>query len=276
MAGEEIMKFSLKLLTILTVISATLILAAGCTDSSNNIMTNNDEAVTVSNYFPLCTGKSTHFLVINHTINDTTVYIYSIGNPASSNGIPVYPWSVTNTEYTNLSDTGYVFISGKSVYHLENPGETPEKILEAPFEVGRIWQRFVADDNIGSINYLDYEKEPPTDENNGDGNFAYFDDDKDDNLDYGYGYNYNFNTDGTSKTFPSDGANYFIISAEEDLTLNTGRTIKECLKIENSTRNSTNYYWYAKGVGLVKYVKNVDPDNFPDGEVIGEILLGTN
>jgi len=83
-----------------------------------------------------------------------------------------------------------------------------------------------------------------------------------------------YNGNGAAKNFPTMGSNYLEVSAIEDIKLSNGNSFTQCLKVENGSRSSSNYYWYAPGVGLVRYVIGVDPQNYPEGEVVGEVVLG--
>jgi len=123
-------------------------------------------------------------------------------------------------------------------------------VLEAPLTVGRSWLRFTpVDVNQGQDNLLDILT----------GNDGAKTDDA--------------NTGGliATKSFPTIGANYFIISALEEIYLDNGNSYQNCIRVENQSNGFTNYYWYAPGVGLVRDVINATPESFPSGEIVGEI-----
>ena len=132
-------------------------------------------------------------------------------------------------------------------------------MLEAPLTVGRSWLRFTpVDVNQGQDNLLDIltgnDGGKASDPSDG----AKTDD---------------ANTGGliATKSFPTIGANYFIISALEEIYLDNGNSYQNCIRVENQSNGFTNYYWYAPGVGLVRDVINATPESFPSGEIVGEI-----
>jgi hypothetical protein len=142
------------------------------------------------------------------------------------------------------------------MYYIEGSGTTPEKLLESPLEVGNTWLRF--DPSQNPLNGDDIIAITT-----GGGNIKPADGTQDSLSSGGQ----------VTKTYPTIGSNYFEISAIEDIELNNGNGFKDCLKVENAISDASNYYWYARGVGLVRYVIGVDPDNYPDGELVGELVL---
>ncbi|MEW5924337.1 MAG: hypothetical protein AB1746_10150 [Candidatus Zixiibacteriota bacterium] len=236
----------------------------GCSDSDSEFSPTSSTEPDVSTYFPLKAGTSTQFIEVNNTTNDTCYHWFTIGSPVVSGSRLVYRWIDENSNRPAFVDTGFLFYDNEAIYYFESPYETPEKLLTAPFQVGSVWLRYNASEiQLDYDNYIDI--------------FADYTNDKD--VDDGVlgGYNDGDPTqdDGViaGKCFPTIGANYFRISAFENITLNNGNDFEGCLKIENNVSGALNYYWYSPGVGLVKYMIGVDSVSYPEGKIAGQIVL---
>jgi hypothetical protein len=236
----------------------------GCSNNSSTTSTTADLTKTVADYFPLKQGQSADFSIDNNWYSLTTEDRFTVGALTIIDGQSSYLWLRQNVAYPARYDTGFIRYESDAVYFYANATAGPEKLLEAPFEVGHYWQRFepvtvtIDDDNL-----LD-DITDGDDQKNGDTSFTIpISDDKNDNLGGLPG-------SGTSKTFPTTGSNYMKITAIEDIQLNNGDSYKNCVCVENKSGTYTNYYWYAPGVGLVRYVLDATAESFPDGQIIGE------
>ena len=259
------MKRVLILMGILTVSVMLSVIWIGCSETPTTTSSDQTNLADVTEYFPLNAGSSLYYMVTNAYTSDTAYKKYTVGNQVLNGETVVFSWSMTDMDYTNLSETGYVYVSDNSIFHYENSGDIPEKLLEAPFEIGNVWRRYTAPDDYYDDDGLATEDDGTgkDDDNGGVG------EGNDDVIGGKYG-------DGNAKSYPSLGSNYFIVSALEDIKLDNGNSYDDCIKIENSTSTSTNCYWYAPGVGLVKYIQNINDETFPDGEVVGEIISTVN
>ncbi len=240
----------------------------GCSDNTSTTSGNYPvELDDVAKYFPIATGICLRYMEINNATGDTAYLRYGIGSP-SLGANEVYPWYKNNSEYSYFSDTGYVYAAGNSVYYFEQAGDMHEKLLEAPFKIGKTWLRF----NTSQVNNL------------GDSSFYWADDGNDDYWKYGggnagYGDSDDEEADdndgSAAKSYPTVGANYFTLTNIENITLDNGNYFKDCLRIENNIAGRSNIYWYAPGTGLVKYVLGKDNITYPEGEIMGEITHKT-
>nr|MBN2277715.1 hypothetical protein [candidate division Zixibacteria bacterium] len=258
------MKKSFLIILIIMIAGSIPLVWMGCSDSTTSVEYTAPEEPGLTEYFPMKTGSSIQYAEYNHVINDTGYYIYTIGGSATVGTHQGHYWIKSNLEFPAQVDSGVVYYEGEALYYIEDAADIPEKLLEAPFTVGRAWVRYDASQISLEYNIIDSIL------NNNDSKY-------DDNYnglggDDGGEIDDN-NMNGATKSFPTLGANYFQISACEDIVLEQGVAIDECLRVENKNGRATNYYWYAPGTGLVKYVLGVNIDTYPDGEVVGEIIL---
>jgi hypothetical protein len=74
------------------------------------------------------------------------------------------------------------------------------------------------------------------------------------------------------KLLPVDGGNELTVTAVEELNTIYDHHFSGVVKVSNTERNgSINSYWFAPGVGLVKYVIGATTQN-PNGVTVGEIV----
>ena len=231
---------------------------SGCSDSSSTISESDQPQSTVSQleqYFPLSTGRTLQYAVSNSETGKDTHERYVIGQGVSQNGHSGYIWIHTDLNYPDLSDTSYFYSDGTALYYYENPDARPEKILETPLETGRQWQRFEinpreAEEGTNLIYILTdgkYKNDEPDDARP---------------IDYLYG----------AKSFPTLGSATMTVRGFEDIVLDNGQVIRDCCRIENSAGDYYNNYWYAPGVGLVKYIIGATEEELSSGTVAGELI----
>lgn len=233
----------------------------GCTDDSSDLVSSYNTTATVETYFPLNNGISLYYQVANSSLNDTTILHYSVGSPVSDGSRTVYPWSETNVEYPNLSETGYLYFSGNAIYYYDDDTSTPEKLLEGPFEVGHSWLRY----EISIVPDVA-----------GDGTTDEYTNGKDGGLEGGTDGGYdskNENTGGgAAKSFPVVGSNKCYITAIEDVDFGNGNYFKDCIKVENYSSGKLNSYWYAPRIGLVKYALGISISAEDGGSIVGQFI----
>ncbi|SYZ73539.1 exported hypothetical protein [Candidatus Zixiibacteriota bacterium] len=255
-------KYSLKisLLFMAVVMTAALI---GCSDNSVSDVTP-VAGTSVQDYFPLKAGATVDYTVQDKVHQIVSHQKFTVAGPVVFNGQSNYQWIYRSVEYPNYRDTGFFCIDGNALYYYENPGAQPEKILEGPLIIGKSWERFAPTNNWSNdtTTLIDILTG-----NNGKG---------EDSLVTGGGIQteYDLEDDGgtiATKNFPTTGGNYAIVAAVEELTLADGNSYINCLRIENRTGAYINYYWYAPGAGLVRYVIGANPGVPSDGQIVGEM-----
>ncbi|UCD93904.1 MAG: hypothetical protein JSU69_09040 [Candidatus Zixiibacteriota bacterium] len=250
------MRRLISVLTFFAAAATVILLWAGCSETPTDNSAIADTTPDISSYFPLNPGSSLQYMETSNVFGQTSYYRCTIGEGVNVGGYTVYEWTRQNVHYPLSVDTGYLFSENDGLYYFESSNTIPEKLLESPLEVGNSWLRFDPSQNL-----LDADDiiAITTESNN-----IKPADDAQDSLPSG---------GQITKTYPTIGSNYFEISAIEDIDLDNGNTFEDCLKVENQINDASNYYWYARGVGLVRYVVGVDPDNYPNGELVGEIVM---
>lgn len=246
-------------------IISTIVMWVGCSNSDTAFSPTTETDPEISTYFPLTAGTSKQFVEVNKSVNDTSYHWFTISDPVIIGGRQVFRWIDDIVERPTFVDTGFLFYDNEAIYYFESPYETPEKLLTSPFEVGSVWLRYDASAvQLEYDNLIDIFSDYTYDKNNDDGVQGGF-------FDGGDPYS----NDGAKagKCFPTLGANYFKITAIEDISLDNGNNFEDCLRIENNLGGSINYYWYSPGVGLVKYAIGADSENYPEGEIVGQIVL---
>ena len=267
---------SLRIMTPIIILAAlgAMIWVNGCEVESSETLTGVvEEPSALEEYFPFEAGKSIVIASVNSSVtpNITSLERYTIGDGLERSGQRSYSWIHTNLNYPLISDTGYFYQNGDAIYFYEHPDATPEKIFELPLTVGNSWYR----EDISDINLDDNllealleqkeDKYGEQEELRDDG--KYTDPNDEGTL---------INGGPVGRIFPTVGSSYMTIVAVEDIVLNNGLTFNDCIKISNQAGQYTNYYWYAKGYGLIKYIigatsETLASSSLPDGEIVAEL-----
>jgi len=250
-----------------------ILAAYGCSEKSSAPLTiaATEEVPPIEQYFPLSTGKVIDFSITNNQTEIESCDRYTVGSGLENRGEKSYIWIHTNPKYPSYVDTGYFYQLGNALYYLEDAEATPEKVLEAPFTVGRSWQRYQTrelvlgeSDNLletlingGGGKNPDGAGDPdnpaaPEEEIPGD------------------------DSPFLAKNFPISGSTQMTITALEDIELDNGYVFENCIRVENGSASYRNNYWYAPEVGLVRYVLGINATSSPDGQVVGEIQQTQN
>ncbi len=268
--------FNLGLL-IIGVILLAVIVWLGCSKSPVSHETSGDiSAMSLTSYFPLTSGTNLDFRVIDNSTGDTTRQRYIIGGsiPYSSTQT-IFTWLSFDVDHPFYTDTGYLCLDDDVLYYYDDLYSRPEAILSTPFTVGKTWPRFttskgildsgaVIDINYG-YNYIKYSDSGLSGGNGGPGDYNPYD-----------GLNPITGGGGSFKNFPSSGSNSYEICTIEDITLTSGITYHNCIKVGSENGDYDYNYWYAPGIGLVKYILGENSDVYPDGKVVGERVPGWN
>ncbi len=236
---------------------------SGCSDNVISDVSRVPET-SVQNYFPLKVGTTVGYTVDDNVHQIVSHQKFTVAGPVTVNGQSNYQWIYRSVEYPNYRDTGFFRIDGNALYYFENAGAEPEKVLEGPLQIGKTWERF-APSNPGSADTTTLLNILTGNNNKGE-----------DTLATGGGIQTGFeqqDNDGTiaAKNFPTTGANYFFVAAVEGLTLSDGNSYANCIRVENRSGAYTNYYWYAPGIGLVRYVIGANHGVPSDGQIVGEL-----
>jgi hypothetical protein len=241
---------------------------AGCSEEIRLVAVDDDETSTVQKYFPLASGSITDYVIEDNLNEISSHYRCFVGGSALIDGRVAVSWISHFADHPSVRDTGYFYVSGDAVYYYEDDQAAAEKILETPFEVGHSWERFepAASEELDTNNIIYIVN---------DNNFIH----KGDTSAVDDGDENDAGDDAIQsiiprKNYPTAGDNYFVISAIEDIRLDNGAVYENCLRVQNSCGDYFNYYWYAPGAGLVKFVNNVKADDYPEGKVKGEISSG--
>ncbi len=225
----------------------------GCSDDTITTVSppgSNDGTSTASDvvyYFPLNEDYQTIYDVVNSdgTKESET---YTVGKEVPRGSATAIEWlSYTSS---NGKDTGYFQATATALYYFEDLGATAEKIIELPLVVGESWPRY----EDGSL-LSDYE----------DGIDIIFDNDFKfpDSSDF---------IDGTQKNYPTTGLSIMTVTAIEKLLLDNGAYYSGAVKITNANTTGTyNIYWFAPGVGLVKYIIGASAMDATTGGKVGEL-----
>ncbi|MBN2226572.1 MAG: hypothetical protein JW763_04345 [candidate division Zixibacteria bacterium] len=236
----------------------------GCSDDSPTdaeLSSGIDAFNAVVEYFPVQEGVSADFTITDNVNSSEGHQRICIGKSVRVNGRQVYQWLFTNLDYPSLVDTGYLYGENNALYYFELGDSQAERILEAPFIQGRSWERYDVD--------ITAEDEEETYTYALDSNLTGYngkeqvDDPQDDYIEY--------NESAPALTTPVTGSNELKIRAvEEALETESGLEFDDCLRVENLDGGYVNRYWYAAGVGLVRYALRIS-EKYPEGEIVGEV-----
>lgn len=74
--------------------------------------------------------------------------------------------------------------------------------------------------------------------------------------------------------FPSsNGQQTMTVLGRETVYLDDGQAFAGSYRIRNDNLDGgSNYFWYAPGIGLVRYVLNADPNDIGQGSEVGELI----
>lgn len=214
-----------------------MLMWAGCTDNNDIIVSSYDNTHSsgVESYYPLSEGYQTVYAVRDIGGSNMTVVNRITGNDVSQGYTLVRQTSL----YGQTIDTGYFYVGGKAILFFDSPSSVPEKFLQTPLSNGSAWNRFQSPQD-------DFTNILP-------------------DLDKGNGSN--------PKIVPVEGSSLMVVSGTEFVSLALGGTYSHAVKVVNTGSNGTqNAYWFAPGVGLVKYIHGVSHSDPTTGNVVGELI----
>jgi len=222
---------STKVLLGIVVIAAILVAAIpGCSDKTFTSMTamiSPDAQPTA--YIPLEEGWRVTYVVLEP---ESGHFDIEVTDPVTVAGHPGFTIRKTDRA-TGQIVTFYRYIKDNAIFESQSLSQPGVRILESPFVVGNNWNRY---DTVTTSVVID----------NG------IDDD-------GPGDTGKEDDEGSLKTIPDDVYSTMSIVAFENVQALNGIEYGNCLKVAWQTDESiVNYYWYAPGIGLVKYEQNVN------------------
>ncbi|MEE9442926.1 MAG: hypothetical protein V3V99_09695 [candidate division Zixibacteria bacterium] len=210
-------------MTLIAIVALSIWLV-GCSDNSFVSSTSSvSENAPATVYVPLEQGWRINYATVEPS---TEYYSVEVTEPISINGNPGYTIRHVNST-TNELWYSYMYSKDNAIYESFSTNQSGEKILEAPFVIGHSWSRIEesnsSDNNDSGYDWGDGGDDPPDE----------------------YG---EFN-----KTLGSEYTMMTIVGKETIATLD-GTSYGNCLKVEWPTgENSYAHFWYAAGIGLVKY-----------------------
>ena len=206
----------------------------------------------IARYFPLDEGYST-FYRIRHCDGTDETATFKVGREVIIGGTSAVEWLSSDD---GGIDTSYFEVTDSAIYYYRYTAYPREKILQLPLEPGNSWSR-----------YSDSENDTDTD-----GGFTDIITGDDD--DYKYSDTTTDNTDLFGNSFPTIGSGTMTVEQIERLQLSSGEFYGRALRVSNAgAAGTTNYYWYVSGVGLAKYVIGATSNSYPEGKIVGELVL---
>ncbi len=159
-----------------------------------------------------------------------------------------------------VKSTSIVTISPSAIVFYETPNAPGETILALPLEAGASWLRYgessvdseIGDSFGGLITNLNGKGDPADADSTVDGKSG-------DPIDAG-------------KNFPIDGSESLIVDGFEKVLLSNGEAYSDAVKLRNGGLGGVNYYWFAPGTGLVKFVLRGQTDGSEVGATVGELI----
>ncbi len=203
-------------------------------------------------YYPLHEGYVTTY-EIDYANGNHSIETNETGHEVVFGGFNATEWIYRQSDAR--LDTSYFRVTDNAIYRYSSRNADPIKILEAPLTVGHSWSSY-------AINVDDEDDEEPVD-SSGSGSKT---EDKGDTL--------AIIVDGPGGfVTPLSGSAIMTIDGIEKLTLSDGSYYSGVIRVKAVGRAGVNdYYWFAAGVGLVRYALDVAPAAYPNGAITGELV----
>jgi len=224
------------LLSIAVFIFVFALILPGCSDktvtTTEVIVNPGDGAVA---YLPLVDGWRVSYVYVSPQSGQLDI---EVTDPVTVAGYPGF--AIRMTDPNGPYDvTIYRYAKGDAIFESISTNDPGVRILEAPFVIGNSWDRNDTSTVTTVITDLG------TGTGDGDGGAT--------------------NTPGASNSYSTMS----IVSIEDVRAMND-ITYGHCIKVLWQTGPSTcNYYWYAPGIGLVKFEEDVDLFNLDAEHTIG-------
>lgn len=183
-------------------------------------------------FIPLEQGLRVSYVILEP---ETQYFDIEVTDPVNIVGNPGFTIRKTDRN-TGEIEVFYRYCKDNAIFETGSISFPGERILESPFVVGNSWDRFdtssttnIITDDIFDNGFEDYEVN---------------------NDDEGY-------PGDSHKSKPGDGYTTMTIVGVETVESMNGNSFGNCLKVAWQTGESTyNYFWYAAGIGLIKFEQN--------------------
>ena len=233
---------------IVAIILVSSAVAWGCSGhfvtASDPVSFSNSDVV---EYFPLEPGYQSTFELTEKN-GSSEIIVFKVGKK-----VPFLEDFATEWISRNGSsvDTGFAVVSSGSLIIYESSNSGGEKILDIPLTVGKSWSRFssISTGTEDDFTIIITDNKLTNDSGStGDSGITY-------------------------KSFPTDGSDEMVVDKYESIQLSNGDYYSNTVRISNAGSGGTrNYYWFAPGIGLVKYVIGSYNSNDPSGNIEAELL----
>lgn len=224
-------------LAVTAIILFVAITMPGCSDktvTTTEVLTNPDSGALT--YLPLTDGWRVSYVYLEPQSGQLNIEVADPVVIAGNPGFTVRQYD-PNGPYIEVF---YRYAKGNAIFESESLQDPGVRILEAPFVVGNSWDRNDTSTTSSVITDLGADT-------GGTG---------------GGGVTIKGTTGGSYTTMS-------IVSIEDVLALND-ITYGNCIKVAWQTGPSIyNYYWYAPGIGLVKFEQDVDLFNLDAEHTVG-------
>ncbi|MCK5127838.1 MAG: hypothetical protein KAR42_16395 [candidate division Zixibacteria bacterium] len=171
-------------------------------------------------YIPVTSGWRVSYAQLEP---ERVSYYVEITDPVVIDGHQGVTVRRTNNE-TGQNTYSYIYATATAIYESSSLSSPGQKILESPFTAGHSWDRYESS--------VAFDDEPAGDTTDSGGDII----------------------DGANKTVPGEEYGRMFIVGFESVPALDGHLYANCLKVAwQSEEYSYNYYWYAAGIGLVKF-----------------------
>jgi hypothetical protein len=253
MAEDHMLKTTLYLAT-----AAILLLALiGCSsDFVTASRPQQDSTNSQVEYFPLEQGFVTSYQIVASNGSSVSA-TFEVGGESSIKGSPVTIWIASSS---GGRDTSYFANASDGLYFYESINSNSEKILEYPVQLGSSWDRFNSGTKLGNDDpYVDVLTDNKL-----------IADTTSPNPDTLTGTI-------TTKNYPTEGSSIMSVEGLESVSLSSGTQYAQSLHVSNDGLSGTkNHYWYAPGIGLVKFVIGASDVDATNGAFVGELVTYFN
>ena len=190
------------------------------------------ETASATVYTPLKSGWRVTYM---QTEPENSRYYTEVTAPVTIAGFPGYTVRRTNLLTGDITYS-YLYATQTAVYESQSTSNPGVKILESPFLIGHQWERFAS--TSGTAGQSDG-----------------------DTTDTGGG--------GVKSSVPGEDYGQMTIVGRETVAAMDGHAYGNCLKVAWQTGEySYNYYWYAAGIGLIKFESVTNALSASTGEVV--------
>lgn len=223
-------KQSIRLLLAISVIC--LIAFAGCSENSFSTQSTytSPDASPVT-YIPMEQGLRINYVDLEPELN---YYDIEITNPVIIAGNAGFTFRRTDRE-TNETVSWYEYNKGNAIFHSKTTLDPGYKILQAPFVAGTTWDIYdTSTSSSGDGAGGNGNGENEVGKGNDAGGLTIF--------------------GQTWKIIPGGDFTTMTIVGFETVEAMNGNRYGNCLKVQWQTDSlSSNYYWYAAGIGMIKF-----------------------